>query len=303
MLFLRWTDQTHTTAVVDEESHTGTVAHEDSVTLAYLVAHHYIPYRYKGVTEGAHDTSGDGHGDLLVVKSDHTLWELPGTGYSSSLKPVELFAGAGEFVQTTVVDNWFGATFPAVLATKTNGTLWAYPLDGSGRLGAGRQISSGWGNLNSLLAVGDMNHDGHPDIAARDKSGKLWVYRGNGSGGFLAGRVLAGSGFGSTTTRLIGATDWNGDHVGDVLLIRPDGRLWFSAGTGTGRVSGARPIGSGWKGYSAVAVAGDWTSDFVNDLVAVSSTGAVVVYPGNNRGGVLSRRTVATGLTSVVRSF
>src|SRR5207247_7690202 len=51
VLFIRWTDSSHSTAVVQQENQTGTPANQATYSRSYLTQNNYQPYRYNNVVE------------------------------------------------------------------------------------------------------------------------------------------------------------------------------------------------------------------------------------------------------------
>lgn len=50
VLFVRWADSAHTSAVIDEEAHTGTKARQITYSRSYLSSNGFVPYRYNHIT-------------------------------------------------------------------------------------------------------------------------------------------------------------------------------------------------------------------------------------------------------------
>ncbi|MER8042956.1 FG-GAP-like repeat-containing protein [Streptomyces sp. NPDC094032] len=81
--------------------------------------------------------------------------------------------------------------------------------------------------------------------------------------------------------------DLTGDARPDLLAVKDDGTLRLYPGTGTGAVSGARQIGTGWTG-AAVSHRGDWTGDGYEDVVARIGD-ELWVYPNTGNGELGTR--------------
>ncbi|WBB78832.1 FG-GAP-like repeat-containing protein [Micromonospora sp. WMMD882] len=81
---------------------------------------------------------------------------------------------------------------------------------------------------------------------------------------------------------MVGAGDWDGDGVVDVLGRDPNGVLYVFPGKGQTLTSRA-VIGSGWSGYTIAGV-GDWDRDGHQDIVArQNNTDELWLYPGQSR--------------------
>lgn len=94
------------------------------------------------------------------------------------------------------------------------------------------------------------------------------------------------------TTRAFG--DLDNDRRADVLARDKAGRLWFTSGAG-----GARLIGGGWNGMSALTRHGDLTGDGSEDLIARSGDGRLWTYPGRGNGTFGDRRLIGGGWNSM----
>ena len=206
---------------------------------------------------GVNDFDGGGHADIIVRKTDGTLWLYPGNGTGSFLTQSQI----GTATNWNAYDTFFspgdfdGDGHADIVARKTSdGTLWLFPGDGVGGVGTARQISaSNWNQFSAIFSPGDFNGDGHPDIIARKASdGTLWLYPGNGTGSFLAQSEISTSNW-NQFSAIFSSGDFNGDGHPDIIARKAsDGTLWLYPGNGTGSFLAHRQIGTGWQIFNDV---------------------------------------------------
>ncbi len=84
-------------------------------------------------------------------------------------------------------------------------------------------------------------------------------------------------------------SDFNGDHVPDVITRNSAGRLFLYPGNGTGGWLPTIAYGYGWNAFTAIVAVGDWNGDDANDLMARDTSGRLYLYPGNGNAGWLPR--------------
>ncbi|MEW2177536.1 VCBS repeat-containing protein [Streptomyces sp. NPDC005406] len=283
---------------------------------------------------GVDDANGDGLGDIIARTTAGAMYYYESTGAGSFLtrtgggtgwNVASLFIGAGGNPD-------FGKNEMLGLDTKGN-LFWYYPknnglfadrqavgegwgganitfpssLDKDGRaelmeLYAGTlyngayTIGSGWGVYNSLVGPGDLSGDGKGDLLARTPGGTLYLYRGNGTGSKFASRIKVGSGW-NAYNKLVGAGDYNGDGLTDLLARTSGGTLYLYPGTGVAtkpfksRVS----VGSGWNTYKKLAAPGDINGDGKADLVGVDGKGDLYRYTSTGTGKFGARARVGGG--------
>ncbi|MET8350806.1 MULTISPECIES: trypsin-like serine protease [unclassified Micromonospora] len=139
------------------------------------------------------------------------------------------------------------------------------------------------------LINADWSGDGHTDLIGRDSAGNLQLYYGSGfsndgSGGFYYKRKInAGwSGF----TRVFRVYNWNGDNKPSIMAMKPTGELFIYDSDGAGNfVGGARKIGSGWAGFTALMVTNNWLGNNRPSLMVRKSNGDLIRYTSNGAGG------------------
>lgn len=140
----------------------------------------------------------------------------------------------------------------------------------------------------------DLSGDGFADLALRGSS-SADLASASGAGW----RPPTSVGMGWTGSRTIGAGDWTGDGLPDLMLIDASGRLWLYPGRSDGGWSARRAIGNGWHVMTLVTGGHDWDGDGRPDLLARHRDGSLYLYPSNGRGGFEPRRRIGSGWQSM----
>jgi hypothetical protein len=239
---------------------------------------------------GTGDFSGDGHADLLGVRS-------PPDGYRSAY--LYRGNGTGGFGYASVINHYYEVQDRIILSVglfdgyKTPNILivdyWGYLLkergDGHGGFPSSRMIvGRGWAGTRNVFGAGDFSGDGKPDVMSVRADGGLYLSRGDGQGNLFNGQRV-GNGWGNFLT-VFSPGDFSGDGKIDVLAISKDGGLYLYRGNGLGGFSsGGQRIGTGWGGFLSVFSPGDFTGDRKSDVMAVKSNGDLMLYRGNGLGG------------------
>ncbi|WP_269461914.1 FG-GAP-like repeat-containing protein [Arthrobacter sp. SO5] len=240
---------------------------------------------------GTKDLNGDNIDDLLARMDDGSLWFYPGNGSGAYAAPTKIGKFGWEvFDSLTGIGDFSGDGKNDLLARKPDGTLWFYP--GTGRVDATNSgLASpikigdfGWEAFTSLTAVRDLNGDGKNDLLGRMADGSLWLYAGTGrvnstSNGYAGGQKVGNFGW-DVFDHLLGAGDYNSDGKNDVLARMPDGTLWMYPGTGTGKFSTPRRVGTGWNIFDSVVSAGNLDRDSFPDIIARRPDGSLWSYAG-----------------------
>jgi GH25 family lysozyme M1 (1,4-beta-N-acetylmuramidase) len=122
----------------------------------------------------------------------------------------------------------------------------------------------------------------------------MWQYADSGTfpgdqdifnGDWPALQSLALGGSVALAQPVIGVGDLNGDGKPDLLARKPEGTLWFYAGTGVspsggpGYAAGVQ-IATGWQIYDAIVGVGDLTGDGHPDILARRPDGTLWLYAG-----------------------
>ncbi len=178
---------------------------------------------------------------------------------------------------------------PDLLTITASGELRLH--DGANALSDGglqyfTKLSSGWQVYNKVITPGDLTGDGIPDLLARSTSG-LFLFPGTGdpTAPFGAKVQVGGAGW-SQFNQLVGAGDFNGDGIGDVIARNSTG-LWLYAGSGNAATPFASKTqigGTGWNQYNQIIGGGDYTADGIPDLLARGYNGTLYFYQGNGNG-------------------
>ncbi|MFE9401903.1 FG-GAP-like repeat-containing protein [Streptomyces sp. NPDC006530] len=242
------------------------------------------------------DVSGDGFTDLLVREPDDKLYL---EDWSSKTNPA--FAnGLGAYKDLVFPGDLGGGSAPEVLDLSPGGVLTLHADVTSGGIGYGAWSGTGWNMFNKVFAAGDVTGDGKNDLLARTPAGELYLYAGTGD---LSAPFSAGHKFGTgwdMFDQVVGASDVNGDGLGDVYGRRPNGELYFYAGTG----QVANPLkpgvksGTGWDMYNQIIAVDDQNNDGLGDLVGRDLAGKLWFYPSQADGHLKSRSALGTGWQS-----
>ncbi|WP_186777273.1 FG-GAP repeat domain-containing protein [Streptomyces salinarius] len=285
VLFVGWTDSSHSTAVIMEEARPGTNARKSTYSRSYITANGFKPYRYNKVVESpvttpdkgmtnvtaVGDLTGDGVTDVIAVETaTGDLYRYSGPEYTGGTARVKIGTKWDTISDITGVGDLTGDGVADIIAVDAgNGNLYRYSgpdYNGGSRV----QIGTKWDTMTNIVGAGDLTGDGVPDIVAVEKStGDLYRYSGPDYAG--GSRVKIGVKW-NVYTSLTGVGDLTGDGVADIIAVdAEDGNLYRYSGpdyNGGSRVQ----IGTKWDTMTNLTGVGDITGDGVPDLLAVNSS-------------------------------
>ncbi|MGW4498564.1 LamG-like jellyroll fold domain-containing protein [Micromonospora sp. NPDC004336] len=153
------------------------------------------------------DIDGDGHADMISMRTDGTLIWHHNRWATNSVEP---FYGSGVTIGTgwtmynrIMAGDITGDGYTDMIATKADGTLWyyqnAYATNPSRPFSSPIQIGTAWDGYTRIVP-GDVSGDGYVDLIGTKSDGTLWYYGNNIN--------VNGSNKPYSSGRLIG-TGWN----------------------------------------------------------------------------------------------
>ena len=150
----------------------------------------------------------------------------------------------------------------------SNGDMGYYQLDASGAFAGWRGIV-GSPTAYTVVGTGDFNGDGVTDVLMRNNTigGDTGFYQMNSDGSLQGWHTIGSS---STDYSVVGAGDFNGDGITDVLFrnnaLGGDTGFYQVSSDGSGALQGWRSVGSSNTDYSVVGAA-DFNGDSVTDIL------------------------------------
>ncbi|MEU9200026.1 VCBS repeat-containing protein [Streptomyces sp. NPDC048332] len=288
------------------------------------------------------DANGDGLGDIIARTAAGAVYFYESTGAGSFVSPsgggtgwnvASLFVGAGgnpDFGKNEMLGldtkgnlywyypknnglfaaaqkvgaNWGGANITFASSLDSDGRAELMELYAGTLYNGDYTIGKGWGVYNSLVGPGDLSGDGKGDLLARTSGGTLYLYRGLGTGAGFASRIKVGSGW-DAYNKLVGAGDYNGDGLTDLLARSKSGYLYLYPGTGVASkpFKARQTIGGGWNTYKKLAAPGDLNGDGKADLVGVDAKGDLYRYPSTGTGKFGARARIGGGWATYVNLY
>lgn len=194
------------------------------------------------------DLNGDGRSELVVRRTDGSLWLYQGRGVGYFEAGVQIGRGFGALDNLTVMDDFTGDRMPELMARTGGGDLLYWRFTGAGSwLGSGGLLATGfWHSAIGLItSPGDFSGDGRPDLIATVRSTGVLRYYTMTRTGTVARPQVIGQGWGPYN-RIFSPGDVSGDGIGDIIGRRGDGALFAFHANGAGGLKLAVQLGTGW---------------------------------------------------------
>lgn len=190
-------------------------------------------------------------------------------------------SGQSTFGGLIAPGDWAGTGRPDILA-RGGDNLYLYRSNGAGPIGGPAFISAGWSQYDLIAPAGNWMGHARPDIFARRASdGALFVVPNSGFGSFSARVRIGASVNWSGYDTILGAGDWNGDHIPDLIARTPSGDLYLYTGSGGGRINPTPTLlATGWDSYDQIISPVDWNGDGLPDLIARKPDGSMWIALG-----------------------
>ncbi|WP_133259934.1 FG-GAP repeat domain-containing protein [Streptacidiphilus pinicola] len=281
------------------------------------------------------DWNKDGHGDVVGRTESGDLYLHAANGAGGLAQPVKISSGLGQvgflgnqghqpvFGKGEILARygkdsfcWYAgngdgtlgspgcgnsvgpyAVLAATVSPNDTGFVGLAGIDPTGHLTGifpGGDLQYPQTSYNILVGPGDLTGDGKADLVARDRAGRLWLIPGDGTGSVDRRPALLGSGW-NQYRWIVGAGDFTGDGIPDLIAVTPGGVMYLYPGLGNGHFGSRVLLGSGWQHFTHLVAPGDLTGDGKADLAAVDSTGRLWLYPGNGNDTFGARVLLGTG--------
>ena len=190
-------------------------------------------------------------------------------------------SGQSSFGGLIAPGDWVGDGRPDLMARQGD-NLYLYRDNGTQSVIGPTFISSGWAQYNLISPAGNWMGHSRPDLFARRASdGALFVVPNGGFGSF-APRIRIGASVNwSQYDTILGAGDWNGNHIHDLIARTPSGDLYLYTGLGGGRINPTPTLlGKGWDSFDQIISPVDWNGDGHPDIIARKPDGTMWIAYG-----------------------
>jgi|SRR5579884_3234962 len=233
------------------------------------------------------DINGDGRSDILWRNDDGTLTDWLGTQSGG-------FTPNGSHLLDVVDNQWQIAATGDFNGDGRVDVLW-HRADGS--------ITDWLGNANGgltpnaanelevvdphwqIVATGDVNGDGRDDIVWRRDDGELTDWLGTANGSF-APNAANELDVVDPQWHIVGAGDFNGDGIADIMWRNTDGRITNWLGTPTGHF--VDNVANAYNGVTLdwhIAGIGDFNGDGRDDILWHNDDGRITDWLSTSSGG------------------
>ncbi|MFJ5546450.1 FG-GAP repeat domain-containing protein [Streptomyces sp. NPDC093225] len=246
--------------------------------------------RVTAAAKPRHDVDGDGRSDLMDMEYDQVTAVYLSKIHEWSEYTISKTDPQASFTDLLPVGDVGGTTNPELLSLSFDGVLTLYEA-GVKATSAPLWTGRGWQIYNRVVATGDLTGDHHPDLLARDFAGDLWLYTGTGSTTRpFNSRVKVASGWG-IYDQIVGASDVDGDGIGDVYTRTLTGDLWFHKGAASASapLKARVKISSGWNAYNVITGSDDGDGDGKSDLLARDHEGVQYWFKSTGSGKLAAR--------------
>lgn len=200
----------------------------------------------------AGDWNRNGLDDMMIIRSDGTLWYYPAASKYGFKRATRIGHGWHNFDLVIGGIDWNGDGRVDLIGRHKNGHLRAYFGNGSGGFSGAKEIGWNWQAMKAIVPLPRSVY-GKPGLAAVGNDGVLSIYASNGKGTFTRSYRIGGGWH--AMQQIAPAGDWNGSGRTDLLAIDANEylRLYQADSSGTS-FSGYR-IGYGWGNASHLSSA------------------------------------------------
>jgi hypothetical protein len=234
------------------------------------------------------DFNGDGKADILWRNTSGAVAEWlsnPGGGFRGFTGPVVANVDTGWVIQGA--GDFDGDGLSDVLWRNADGRidLWLNATGGAFTSVDVSQVVSSW----TIQGIGDFNGDGKSDILWRNANGSVVEWLSNQGAGFTGFTSTATIGALTSSWKIQGVGDFDGDRLSDILLRNTNGdvNLWLTNPSGGFTTVDVGVVATSWS----VQAVGDYNGDGKADILWRNTSGDVVEWlsnPGSGYAGFTS---------------